>query len=182
MCGITGIINSQGNINPPAYIQRMTDALRHRGPDDEGFTLFQSGGQEVWIYGGRDTPRNVYDADLTYTPLETFSGQRHGNVLLALGHRRLSIIDLSPGGHQPMCTPDRRYWIVYNGEIYNYLELKEELLQEGYSFSSRSDTEVLLTAYVHWGEDALKRLVGMFAFAIYDRQERLLFLARDFLE
>jgi len=181
MCGITGIIDSQGNINPPAYILEITDALRHRGPDDEGFALFQSGGQEIWIYGGRDTPRNVYGAHLTYTPRETFSGQQHENVLLALGHRRLSIIDLSPAGHQPMCTGDKRYWIVYNGEIYNYLELREELVREGYSFQSKSDTEVLLNAYAHWGVDALKRLIGMFAFAIYDREEKRLFLARDFL-
>jgi asparagine synthase (glutamine-hydrolysing) len=180
MCGITGIINSEGNINSAAYIQEMTDALRHRGPDDEGFACFQSAGQDVRVYGGKDTPRNVYDANLVYTPSVPFSDQEHDTVLLALGHRRLSIIDLSPGGHQPMCTSNRRYWIVYNGEIYNYLELKEELLKEGYSFSSRSDTEVLLTAYVHWGEDVLKRLVGMFAFAIYDRQEESLFLARDF--
>ena len=99
----------------------MTDSIRHRGPDDEGFSCFKSGGQEVWIYGGRDTPTNVYDADLTYTPSEAFSGQQHEHVLLALGHRRLSIIDLSPAGHQPMCTVDGRYWIVYNGEIYNKL-------------------------------------------------------------
>lgn len=180
MCGITGIINSQGNINPLAYILEMTDALRHRGPDDAGFAFFQSGVQEAWIYGGGDTPRNVYDAHLTYTPRETFSGQQHENVLLALGHRRLSIIDLSPAGHQPMCTGDKRYWIVYNGEIYNYLELREELVRKGYSFQSKSDTEVLLNAYAHWGVDALRRLIGMFAFAIYDLEEKRLFLARDF--
>jgi asparagine synthase (glutamine-hydrolysing) len=80
-----------------------------------------------------------------------------------------------------MCTGDKRYWIVYNGEIYNYLELREELVREGYSFQSKSDTEVLLSAYAHWGVDALKRLIGMFAFAIYDREEKRLFLARDFL-
>jgi asparagine synthase (glutamine-hydrolysing) len=79
-----------------------------------------------------------------------------------------------------MCAGDGRYWIVYNGEIYNYLELKEELVREGYTFQSRSDTEVLLNGYSHWGFGVLNRLVGMFAFAIYDRQEELLFLARDF--
>jgi asparagine synthase (glutamine-hydrolysing) len=158
----------------------MTDALRHRGPDDEGFVFFKSDGKELRIYGGRDTPRNVYGSSLGYTPNERFFGQQHEDIVLALGHRRLSIIDLSPSGHQPLCTPDKRYWIVYNGEIYNYLELKEELTKKGFSFRSKSDTEVLLNAYAHWGKSALTRLVGMFAFAIYDRQKNQLFLARDF--
>ena len=180
MCGIAGIFCVDNGCNPLEFIQGMTDSIRHRGPDDEGFAFFTSAGQRVWSYGGRDTPGNVYDADLTYTPMKEFSGQQHEDVLLALGHRRLSIIDLSPAGHQPMCTVDGRYWIVYNGEIYNYLELREELVRAGYSFQSRSDTEVLLNAYAHWGVDALKRLIGMFAFAIYDRQDEALFLARDF--
>ena len=180
MCGIVGIVSFDNGLEPQEFVQEMTDSIRHRGPDDEGFTFFKTGGQEVWIYGGKDTPTNVYDADLTYTPSQPFSGQQHDKVLLTLGHRRLSIIDLSPAGHQPMCTVDGRYWIVYNGEVYNYLELKEELIRKGYSFQSRSDTEVLLNAYAHWGVDALKRLIGMFAFAIYDRQEESLFLARDF--
>lgn len=180
MCGITGIINSQGNINLPAYILEMTDALRHRGPDGEGFVCFERGGIKAWSYGGEDTPKSVYDSDYLYTPRRPFSRQEQSDFVLALGHRRLSIIDLSAAAHQPMCTPNRRYWIVYNGEIYNYLELKEELVKEGYSFRSRGDTEVLLNSYAHWGVDALRRLIGMFAFAIYDREEKSLFLARDF--
>ncbi|MBR0801182.1 asparagine synthase (glutamine-hydrolyzing) [Bradyrhizobium jicamae] len=97
----------------------------------------------------------------------------------ALGHRRLSIIDLSPTGAQPMHSPDGRYVISYNGEIYNFRELRTELEAQGYRFKSRSDTEVLLQAIAAWGMDALSRLNGMFAFALWDRRERRLTLARD---
>lgn len=180
MCGIAGIISFQDGSHPLTYIQGMTNALRHRGPDDEGFVFFSVDGKEALIYGGEDTPKAVFEANLAYTPYESFPGQEQKAITLALGHRRLSIIDLSPAGHQPMCTPDKRHWIIYNGEIYNYLELREELIQSGHSFQSKSDTEVLLKAYVNWGEDSLTRLVGMFAFAIHDRERNQLFLARDF--
>ena len=98
---------------------------------------------------------------------------------VALGHRRLSIIDLSDDAKQPMQTFDRRYVISYNGELYNYRELREELSGLGYRFISSSDTEVLLNAFHAWKEDALPRLNGMFAFAIWDRKEKELWLARD---
>ena len=97
----------------------------------------------------------------------------------SLGHCRLAIIDLSDAGHQPMRDPSGRYSLTYNGEIYNYLELAQELRVLGYHFHSHSDTEVLLTAYRQWGEACLERLRGMFAFAIWDEQERRLFAARD---
>jgi asparagine synthase (glutamine-hydrolysing) len=95
------------------------------------------------------------------------------------GHRRLSIIDLSTAGHQPMMTADGRYVIVYNGEIYNFQELRPELAARGCRFSSRTDTEVLLYGFAEWGEQVLQRLNGMFAFAIWDRRDRKLYLARD---
>ncbi|HWF60708.1 MAG TPA: asparagine synthase (glutamine-hydrolyzing) [Nitrospira sp.] len=97
----------------------------------------------------------------------------------SLGHCRLAIIDLTDAGHQPMSDSNDRYWITYNGEIYNYLELAEELRGLGYQFKGHSDTEVLLTAYRHWGKACLERLRGMFAFAIWDQKERSLFAARD---
>jgi asparagine synthase (glutamine-hydrolysing) len=96
-----------------------------------------------------------------------------------LGHRRLSIIDLSPAGHQPMASADGRLWITYNGEVYNYLELRAALEELGRTFRTETDTEVLLQAYEEWGEGALDRLNGMFAFAIWDRQRQSLFCARD---
>lgn len=98
---------------------------------------------------------------------------------VALGHRRLSILDLSDGGAQPMSSVDGRYVIVFNGEIYNYLEIRGELESLGVAFHSRSDTEVLLSAYAQWGAHCLQRLLGMYAFAIWDRQRRELFAARD---
>ncbi|MDP1571616.1 MAG: asparagine synthase (glutamine-hydrolyzing) [Vicinamibacterales bacterium] len=98
---------------------------------------------------------------------------------LGFGHRRLAIIDLSPAGHQPMQSSDGRYVITYNGEVYNFQELRVELEALGWPFHSRTDTEVLLHAYAQWGPRAVERFNGMFALAIWDRQERRLFLARD---
>jgi asparagine synthase (glutamine-hydrolysing) len=141
MCGIAGILSF--NQNAPAtaaLLQKMTDAIRHRGPDDEGFYV-------------------------------------NGNI--ALGHRRLAIIDLSPDGHQPMAGPDGSTWIIYNGEIYNYLELRAELSAQGHQFKSQSDTEVILHAYQEHGPDCVRHFNGMFAFAIWDARQRRLFLARD---
>jgi asparagine synthase (glutamine-hydrolysing) len=97
----------------------------------------------------------------------------------ALGHRRLAIIDLSQDGHQPMSDRSERYWIVFNGEIYNYIELRSGLEKRGWQFKTKTDTEVLLTAYQQFGPDCLHLLNGMFAFAIYDAENRSLFLARD---
>jgi asparagine synthase (glutamine-hydrolysing) len=98
---------------------------------------------------------------------------------VGIGHRRLAIIDLSPAGHQPMISSDHRYVISYNGEIYNFRELRAELEAAGYWFGSKTDTEVILAAFAHWGNDALLRFNGMFAFALWDRKERRLLLARD---
>jgi asparagine synthase (glutamine-hydrolysing) len=98
---------------------------------------------------------------------------------LGLGHRRLAIIDLSPAGHQPMMSSDGQYITSYNGEIYNFQELRAELQARGYHFRSRSDTEVLLYSYIEWGEECVGRFNGMFAFALWDRTRQELFLARD---
>jgi len=98
---------------------------------------------------------------------------------IGLGFVRLSIIDLSPTGHQPKFSQDERFVIVFNGEIYNYVELREDLIKEGVNFTSRSDTEVLLNAYIMWGEDCLHRFNGMWGFAIYDREKKTAFCARD---
>lgn len=98
---------------------------------------------------------------------------------VALGFKRLAIIDLSPGGHQPMCTADRRYWMVFNGEIYNYIELADELRAQGVTLRSSSDTEVLLETYARIGKDVTRKLRGMYAFAIWDTHRKELFCARD---
>ena len=98
---------------------------------------------------------------------------------VGLGFVRLSILDLSPAGHQPMFSHNQRYVIVFNGEIFNYIELREELKAHGFSFKTGTDTEVLLASYQQWGEDCLHRFNGMWAFVIYDRQEKTIFAARD---
>ena len=130
---------------------------------------------------GDDTPPDVLRSDFPYAPAgpaeSTSSGGQPATV--ALGHRRLSILDLSPAGHQPMCYGDRRYWITYNGEVYNYRELRAELESLGHAFLSATDTEVVLAAYAEWGAECTRRFNGMWAFAIYDRETRVLFASRD---
>ena len=140
MCGITGIFHVDGRPASIGVLRRMTDAVRHRGPDGEGF----------W--------------------LESFVG---------FGHRRLAIIDLSPLGHQPMQTEDGSLVVTYNGEIYNFQNLRGELEARGHRFRSTCDTEVVLRAYEEWGPACVRRFNGMFAFAIWDRNRNRLFLARD---
>src|SRR5258708_6505869 len=98
---------------------------------------------------------------------------------VALGHRRLSIIDLSAAGHQPMTSEDGRYVITFNGEVYNFLELKAELKKLGFRFRSNTDTEVILVAFAAWGRDCLARFNGMWSFAIYDHVDDTIFAARD---
>ncbi len=144
MCGICGTWSSETlQAVEVATLRRMSETIRHRGPDDEGYWADPETG-------------------------------------LGLGHRRLSIIDLSSAGHQPMHSPDRRFVTVFNGEIYNFPALRRELESLGHQFSGHSDTEVMLAAFSQWGVEAgLKRLVGMFAFALFDRTERALYLARD---
>ncbi len=158
MCGIAGIIPTPQGRRQADLVPGFLDRLRHRGPDDLGFLLFSRAGVEL----RREWAGREFTADV------------------ALVHRRLSILDLTDSGWQPMGTEDGRYYIVFNGEIYNYLELREELESLGYRFRSQSDTEVLLAAYAHWGPCAMPRLIGMFAMAVLDTRERRLFLARDF--
>ena len=170
MCGISGIYCSDRNIQP-ARIKGMTDSLRHRGPDDEGY-VFLNLEQGKWIaYAGKHTI-----SSLQLPPLEK---QEDNTYNLALGHRRLSILDLSPAGHGPMSYKGGKLWITYNGEIYNYLELRNELKVRGYPFQTQTDTEVILAAYNEWGIDCLKRFNGMWAFALVDLEKKRVFCARD---
>ena len=130
MCGIFGIAAHHAQI-PAGLLERGTQSLAHRGPDDSGTIVLRSSTGEI-----------------------------------GLGNRRLAILDLSPLGHQPMQDPDTGNWIVYNGEIYNFRELRSELEQSGAQFQSRSDTEVVLRAYARWGAACLTRFRGMFDFAL----------------
>ena len=171
MCGILGILSQRPLALSGVELQSAVEAIRHRGPDDEGYLLFATRPQHVLALAGPDT---IPEIDL---PPVKGADLSHFNC--AFGHRRLSIIDLSSAGHQPMATADGRYWVTYNGEIYNYLELRRELEGLGCAFRTASDTEVLLEAYRRWGVGLLPRLVGMFAFAILDVRARKVLLARD---
>lgn len=146
MCGLAGFWNRMCSESPESLqstVTAMIDALRHRGPDDQG----------------------------------TWTDPGHG---IALGHRRLAILDLSPAGHQPQVSQSGRYVLIYNGEIYNFAAVRQELAACGRAFRGQSDTEVLLEAISEWGvEAATRRCAGMFAFAVWDRQEHLLSLVRD---
>jgi len=170
MCGIAGIVNLDG-VNP-SDLRQMSVTLRHRGPDDEGFSIINSEG-EVKLLKGDDT-------------ISAFGGLQHisevtiGNHnCIGLVHRRLSIIDLTPAGHQPMLFKSGKYQLIFNGEIYNYKELKEELILCNYQFISDSDTEVILASYDKWGKNCVEKFVGMWAFALYDNEKKQLFLSRD---
>lgn len=175
MCGLSALFDRNGR-DLAAGIRAMTDAVRHRGPDDEGYVLFANGRPR--IFGGRDTPQDVFASRLPYLPRERID-EASGGWQAALGHRRLSIVDLSPAGHQPMCSTDGDLWIVYNGEVYNHIELRAELERDGVRLATRSDTEVILAAYRRWGEKCLERFNGMFTFVLLDWRRRHLFAARD---
>ncbi len=142
MCGICGEVTTQSRGVDEAALRRMTAALRHRGPDDQG--------------------------------IEVFGERRAG-----FGHTRLSIIDLSPAGRQPMANEDGTIWVTANGEIYNFPELRQELEAQGHRFRSRCDVEVIVHLYEAYGVACVERLWGMFAFALWDAPRQRLVLARD---
>ena len=133
MCGISGYLNFSGQPASVEIIERMTQKLVHRGPDNS---------------------------------------QNYINENLCLGHTRLSIIDLSDNGNQPMESLCTNYVLSYNGEIYNFQELRIELKKLGYKFQSTSDTEVLLNSYIEWGEKSVRKFNGMFAFVIWDKKKK----------
>jgi asparagine synthase (glutamine-hydrolysing) len=146
MCGIFGIIARSARV-PGDVLERATQSLAHRGPDDSGTVILRDAGSH--------------------------------DVEIGLGNRRLAILDLSPLGHQPMNDPATGNWIVYNGEVYNFREVRAKLERERVLFSGHSDTEVILKAYGQWGEKCLDEFRGMFAFAIWDARRHRLFVARD---
>lgn len=152
-------------------LQLATTAIRHRGPDDEGYLLVDTHARRTLSCGGPDT-----DFRLSLPDLSQYRSQQFD---LAFGFRRLSILDLSPAGHQPMPSHDGMFWIVFNGEIYNYRELRDELATHGHDFKTSSDTEVILAAYQQWGESCVEHFNGMFALAIWDSVARKMFVARD---
>jgi asparagine synthase (glutamine-hydrolysing) len=166
MCGISGYIK-KGKAVTAANILAMNTAIRHRGPDDEGYLLVA---ENAWqsFHG----PESVPEIKEKIPALPT---EIHSNI--ALGFRRLSILELSDKGHQPMV--DGQVALTFNGEIYNYKALRQQLQIKGHKFHSNSDTEVILRAYREWGIDMVQHLNGMFAIAITDLQTRKIYLLRD---
>lgn len=162
MCGISAILRLENCLKWDFDIHSMNELARHRGPDDQGIVYFQS---------------NISSDLPCFTP--SFEIKAPSDCLFAIAHRRLSIIDLSLAGHQPMCDITKRYWIVYNGEIFNYKELRLELEGLGHIFLSNSDTEVILASYAHWGKECLNRFNGMWVFIIFDVETGKIFISRD---
>ncbi len=175
MCGISGILShKKANFQ---ILKGMNDVIRHRGPDGEGFVGFDRQG-EIMVVGGEDTSEEVWKHGSMYQPQKMIDDIEL-TYHVGFGHRRLSILDLTPCGHQPMSYLNNRYWIIYNGEVYNYKELREELIGLGHFFNSNSDTEVIIAAYAQWGVECQHRFNGMWAFAIYDCELDEIFLSRD---
>ncbi|MBS4034555.1 MAG: asparagine synthase (glutamine-hydrolyzing) [Ignavibacterium sp.] len=174
MSGLLAIISKKPDekINYQ-QLKVMTDTLYHRGPDDEGYVMFHNG--KAFDLNNLKGDYNsilkaYYDSNLSRD-----TGKK-GSI--AFGYRRLSILDLSPLGHQPM-NNQNRYWIIFNGEIYNYIEIRKELRAKGYAFKSETDTEVIPAAYDNWGADCFNRFNGMWALIIYDIKENRIIISRD---
>ena len=173
MCGILGQLNRKGE---PVDIRRLVAAnnlQRHRGPDDEGYFLMNTATGQSHHCRGDDSPGK--------TPLPHINEFAGEHFDLVLGHRRLSIQDTSPLGHQPMSNARGDLVIVFNGEVYNFPELRKELESIGHHFNTGTDTEVILSAYEEWGQECVARFNGMWAFTILDlrQAEPLLWISRD---
>ena len=172
MCGITGIIGTPKNFQ--CSLQKMNRLLSHRGPDDEGYIFLND--NKIFRLAGEDTNHS----SIILHALENFRVKKYkrDEPVIGLGHRRLSIIDVTAQGHQPM-TRDGKTWITYNGEVFNYLELKIELSASGFKFKTNTDTEVILAAYEKWGVKCFEKFNGMWGLAILDLEKRDLILCRD---
>lgn len=168
MCGISGIYSYKEHKGIDfELLKRMTDLIIHRGPDDEGYLLVQPQKGEIHAYDGKCSLKEYWQEH-----------SRH-NPVLGFGFRRLPTVELQASGHQPMHDSELNLAIIFNGEIYNHIELRQELTSMGYKFFSKSDTEVILKAYHAWGDAMQSRLNGMWAFAIWDNNKRRLLLSRD---
>jgi asparagine synthase (glutamine-hydrolysing) len=166
MCGITGFYSFKNRVNTKQYYDAHIK-IAHRGPDDEGF-IYKSKDNSLKHLIGNDTIEELQDQEHILNQDDTS---------LIMGHRRLSIIDLSSHGHQPFSYENLS--LVYNGEIFNYIELRDELVQNGYSFETQSDTEVFLKAYHCWGVESFNKFNGMWAAALYDKNSGNIVLTRD---
>lgn len=172
MCGILAIVNKKKQSFTADKLTAAAAIIRHRGPDDEGF-LTWTPGEKPEIWAGADTDAST----IAYWNYKQIDPAKHFKV--GFGHRRLSILDLSPLGHQPMLLPEAGLAITFNGEVYNYLEIKEELEKKGHMFKGTSDTEVILHAWQEWGVKCLDKFNGMFAIGILDYLKNEFYIVRD---
>lgn len=175
MCGIAALVDPAAGASLNDLVA-MTDAVHHRGPDSEGYAIVSA--EDIALFSGPTTPSFAQAGALPFAPTRTVAGAA-ATGWAALSQRRLSILDLSVAGHQPMCDASRRRWIVFNGEVYNFVELRRELEHLGHRFVGHSDTEVVLASYVEWGARCLERFVGMFALVIVDADAHRVLIARD---
>ncbi|MEN8153014.1 MAG: asparagine synthase (glutamine-hydrolyzing) [Acidobacteriota bacterium] len=174
MCGITGYWFFKDYGTDPGTLEKMSKVIAHRGPDDEGFVLINTEKSDHL-----DISSELSDVKIKKNIPSIEKGSFNFKHDLAMAHRRFSIIDLSYSAHQPMWNKDKSICIVYNGEIFNYIELRNELIQKGISFNTNSDTEVILESYQMWGKEAFKKFSGFWAISIYDKKKRVLILSRD---
>jgi len=178
MCGIIAIVSFKNHGHNLSKMDEMAKVMKHRGPDDEGYVLFDVKSNSYNIFCGDDTPQNVIGSQLKYAPKIQYKYPSN-NFTVGFAHRRLSIIDLTASGHQPMCDETERYWIVYNGEVYNFKDIRKELESNGYVFFSNTDVEVVLKSYMAWGPKCQNKFNGMWAFAIWDNVQKTLWISRD---
>ncbi len=177
MCGIAGVISKNNSLSLKETVFAMSQAIKHRGPDGEGFAFF-SNTKSIPVFSNETPQINKESHSFLFNP-NTSIQNIESNYEIAFAHRRLSIIDLSESGHQPMCDTQGDYWITFNGEVYNYIELREELKNKGHVFVTQTDTEVVLEAYKEWGVECLQKFNGMFAFTLLDKKNNQVFCARD---
>jgi asparagine synthase (glutamine-hydrolysing) len=178
MCGISGVVDFNSS-HKPDEIWRMTQEIHHRGPDGEGYVLLETKSENNFLtLFGPDTIDHIIQYETAYQPKSNIKNC-DTNFKLAFGHRRLSILDLSPRGHMPMCDETQNFWMTYNGEVYNFEEIREQLKTFGHTFKTDGDSEVVLKSFIQWGPSCLDKFMGMFAIAIYDLKSKMLFLARD---
>lgn len=185
MCGIVGAISLEAKSICVDYAKPMTDKISHRGPDDAGYLFFHTGSRhnnDRLSFFQNLTDDKFKNIDDMLPTIESNSIKRElylHDYDLFLGHRRLAILDISYAGHQPMSDLSKNIWIVYNGEIYNFQEIRNELIKIGHKFKSHTDTEVIIYAYIEWGEKCIEKFNGMFSFCIYDNFKKRIILARD---
>ena len=184
MCGIVGALSLNRPSVDVSYAKAMADKIAHRGPDDAGYLFVHTGTRHlnrVSFYHNL-TDYKFKSIEDMLPAIESDSVQKELNSHdydLYMGHRRLSILDISRAGHQPMSDLSKNIWIAYNGEIYNFKELRTELESLGHCFKSHTDTEVIIYAYIEWGIACIERFNGMFAFSLYDNFKKKFYLVRD---